>query len=483
MNWLNELELVRLLRTVMVSIDETWDIADIHFGALMFIELLCGFNVISYCMDIFQLVKRKAMAETMIGMLLPGMAAVFGAVWLTEYGSLPSGQVLARLAEQPFSLELSAELAASAGVFAAVFALTRLCRRKNGQEEGVEAGKGGRAETGGEAGKGERAETGGQIKGVRMKKAEWRWIASYAIDFAAAFMAFAAGCYGLITNLALNEGRNPFAGRPGLYGVFLYLLPFMLFKTVLLLIFLLLQVYGAKITLFPYRQGMHAGRYLYRWLLLYHSPLLREVLVFLLVAGLFLARAAGNILREDALLGAAVFGILGAGYLWAALVRSTAPLRKFRGWGAECDAGRLKERFCQEYFCQEPLFRNGEYTLTRSFLVEENNSAGIFYLGSLRYLPRGWIQDGKGWRRDLIFRDQSKVSLEKGKQGSEEIFRYISQYAKSYGIAESNAMAEGVRKGQKEYNAIIKGRLLAVWTVAMMLILTVLLMDGLGFWG
>lgn len=473
MNWLDKLELVQLLRTVMVSVDEKWDIADIQFDAVYFLVLLCGLSIVSYCLDIYHLVKRSTMTETLIGMLLPGMAALSGAVWLTEYGSIPSAQALAELAGRPISLALSVQLAACAVLFGFVFVMTRLYRWKKGGKR-----------TGGQEGK----------KGQERKE-EWRWIATYALDFLTALMAFAAGCYGVFTNVVLHKGRNLFAGCSTLYGIFLYLLPLLLFKMVLLLLLALLRVYGARITVFPYRQGMDAGRYLYRWLFLYHCPLLREVLVFFLVTGFFLIKAAGEVSREDALMAAAVFGILAAGYLWAAARLSAAPLRKFRMWGSSGHPGQheqseqfkhcehLKEQFCREYFCEDPLFRNEEYTLTRNFLVEEKNFSGIFYLGDLRYLPGGWMHDGKKWLHIVTFRDGSRISLEKGKQNSEEIFRGINRYAKSYGIAESSAMAADIATRQKAYTDTIKGQLLAVWTVVMMLILTVVMMDGLGAWG
>ena len=271
MGWLNELELVRLLRTVMVSVDDVWDIAGIRLDAVYFLVLLCGYSILSYCMEIYHLVKRTTMAETMIGMLLPGMAALFGAMWLTEYGSLPSGQVLTALAEQPFSLALSVQITACAVLFVIVFVITELCWRK--------------------------------------KLAGKARCAAYALDFLTALMAFAAGGYGVFTNVVLHRGENLFAGNSLVFGIFLYLLPLLLFKTFLLLLLALLRVYGARITVFPYRQGMHAGRYLYRWLLLYHCPLLREVLAFVLMAGLLLLKVYGGVPQEDGLFMTACFDI------------------------------------------------------------------------------------------------------------------------------------------------------------------------------
>lgn len=188
---------------------------------------------------------------------------------------------------------------------------------------------------------------------------------------------------------------------------------------------------------------------------------------------------------------AAIFGILAAGYLWSAVRRSAAPLRKFGMWGTghlrqlrqPKRLKYLKEQFCREYFCEEPLFRDEEYTLTKNFLVEEKNSSGIFYLGDLRYLPRGWMYDGKKWMRVITFGDGSHVSLEKGKCSDEEILRGIDRYAKSYGIADGRAMADGTVKTQKTYTDTIKGQVLAVWTVVMMLILTEVLLNGMGVWG
>lgn len=448
MGWLNDLELVRLLRMVLVSMDDRWDIADVGLDAFIIPILLCGFSSFSYCMDIYQLVKRTTMTETMIGMLLPGMTAFSGAVWLTDYGSLPGKPLLAELVEQPFSLALSVQMTVCALLFAVIFALTRLCWR-------------------------------GGWKG-RRKAGERRWIATYTLDILTAFTAFATGCYGIFTNLVLHRGSNLFAGCSALYGIFLYLLPLLLFKMVLLLLLLLLRVYSAKITVFPYRQGMHAGRYLYRWLLLYHCPLLREVLVFILAIGLLLGKASGETVREDALMSAAFFGFLALGYLWAAVRRSTLPLKKFCRW--EKAGIDRKEQFCREYFCEEPLFRDEEYTLTKSFLVDERDFSGIFYLGDLRYLPRGWEHDGGRWTRVIIFGDGSRIVLEKGKQNCEAVFRGIDRYAKSYGITESRAMADGITNPQKAYNNTIKGQVQAVWTMAMLLILTVVLMDGLGVW-
>lgn len=206
MNWLDKLELVQLLRTVMVSVDERWDVAGIQFDAVYFLVMLCSLSILSYCLDIYQLVKRTTMTETMIGMLLPGMAALSGAVCLTEYGSLPSGQVLSGLAEQPFSLALSEQLLACAILFVMVFAMTRLCWRKNGQERPGEKEK-----RGGKGKQGKAREDGGERKGgkkIKGGKEEWRWAATYAIDFLAALMAFAAGCYGVFTNVVLHRGRN-----------------------------------------------------------------------------------------------------------------------------------------------------------------------------------------------------------------------------------------------------------------------------------
>ena len=98
MNWLRELELVELLREVMVSVDDRWEGKSILLDFVWIMVFLCGFSILSYFFDLYQLMKRKTMTETLIGMLLPGMAALSGAVLLTEYGSLPSEQVLAGLA-------------------------------------------------------------------------------------------------------------------------------------------------------------------------------------------------------------------------------------------------------------------------------------------------------------------------------------------------------------------------------------------------
>lgn len=443
MNWLRELELVELLREVMVSVDDRWEGKSILLDFVWIMVFLCGFSILIYFFDLYQLMKRKTMTETLIGMLLPGMAALSGAVLLTEYGSLPSEQVLAGLAERPLSMALSAQMTFCAVLFAVAFAVARLCLWEK-------------------------------------KKGSLRWMASYAMDFLAAIMSFSAGVYGMLTNIAGRRGSYLFAGCGVLSGIFLYLLPLMLFKIVLILLLLLLRVIGARIRFFPYRQGMNPGAYLYGWQLLCRCPLLREVLVFSLVTGFFLIKTAREVSREDLMLAVPMFGCLAAGYLWAAVRHSTASLKKFGRWG---DKKRLMEQFCREYFCEEPLFRDQEYTLTRNFLVEERNSAGIFYLGSLRYLPRGWGHDGKRWVREMVFSDGSKVTLEKGKLHTEEIFRVAGSYAKSYGIPESTAMADGIVNTHRAYMNTIKGQLLAVCTVVLMFCLTAVLLTGLGVWG
>lgn len=453
LNWIKDLELTRLLSTTMVSVDETWDYSDpMSFLMADVMILLFVSSAVGYCADIYCLVKRKNLTETMIGMLLPIMAALSGALWLTENDHLPSGELLERLVEQPFSLALSVQLTACSLLFAAAFLATLLCWRKTRQEN-----------------------SGG--------KNSLRWIASYCLELLTAAVSFGLGCYGIFANIVLHRAKNPFAGCSFLYGIFLYMLPLMLFKIVLLFLLILLRVYGMEITLFPYTQEKNAGRYLYRWMVLYHSPLLREVTAFFLVPGFFLSKAAGRVVEEDARMALLTFAGLAAGYLWVAFRRSTAAWKKFDRWG---NGEALRERFCREYFCEAPLFSNGDYTVTRSFLVEEKNAAGIYYFGALRYLPQGWRVVGKKWVREIGFTDGSSFVIEKGQPVDEEIFRCIDWYAKSYGIGAGSAMkgsAAAIKTSQpdwKGFSDFMKGPWMAFVTVVMLFLLTLVLFDGLG---
>lgn len=110
-------------------------------------------------------------------------------------------------------------------------------------------------------------------------------------------------------------------------------------------------------------------------------------------------------------------------------------------------------QFCREYFLEEPLIKNRDFTVTRHFLADERGMLEVFSFDALANIKGGWVSDPKnGWVRSLPFLDGGNCSICKDDMGADEIFRYAKQYWETQqlanqGKAERQRLQEPAREG------------------------------------
>lgn len=322
-------------------------------------------NVILYLLDFYQEVKRKSREETLALLSVPFLVSLVGAamasllVYIPKAGGLRMIAFMDALSDRKLPLLLLA-LPVLYGVCWLVVYLSR--KRRGGKES-------------------------------------HRWVCSCIPDY-----FFCAGA--VIGSLGgMVRGRSFFAA----YGqriLWLYLWSiYLLCCKIILLIFLnLVRLYTLRLP-FRWKEGKDPASFVKRYFFFYQNAMARSALLFgvMALAGvgvpLFLYEEGETPWWGILLLFAF------SGCLWGIFMIATrfvrAGLRKFSEWG---DWNRITELFCREYFAQEALYRNSDFTVTRHFLVAEQYAARVYYWENLRRVS-GKIADKDGVGRELVFAD------------------------------------------------------------------------------
>lgn len=365
-------------------------------SAFLLVMILMYLNIALYLMDLYALVKKRSPGETVMIMLLPGAITVMGAVLFSFFLQIPANTGLERVWTENVSPRLWVELLGLAGLFAFLWCLTwRLWQRKRENRLRV-----------------------------------MQWIFSYSLDFLMVFLLVVVGCAGLIGGVDLPV----LAGRlvEGLgYNLFLYLFLYgvaaLTFKMGLLVLAGLTQIFSVRVSRFPYREGKNPTVSFLLYAVLCQNARVRGALAFWtlgLCFAVWMIRAMnGFVLRVVFPIFIFLTYML---FLLLALRPIADNMARFARWG---DRKQVLARFCREYFLEEPLIKNRDFTVTRHFLADERGMIEVFAFDALANVKGGWVSDPKmGWVRSLPFLDGSSCTICKDDMGADEIFRYARQY-------------------------------------------------------
>ena len=208
--------------------------------------------------------------------------------------------------------------------------------------------------------------------------------------------------------------------------LYAYCILFLSCKVILFIVGNLVRLYSLRITIFRWTESKNPASFLARYFYFYQSAILRNAILFelgLLVPLTVIISDYGWDYEMSSML---LFLYLGAVLVVAV---SIAPVRErlncFARWGGSEKSKRL---FCQEYFTEEALYKDDNFTITRHFLVLEQRPADVYYWPYLKNVS-GWIFGEEGKYRELVFSDGKAcrfIPEEVGK--SEEIFQYAHRH-------------------------------------------------------
>lgn len=353
-------------------------------NSLDIILIILYVNVFIYLLDFYNLVKRKSKAETLAVMGVPTVVAVMGSVFAVLFVSVPEPGNLDSFVAVLAEPEVCMHLVFIVGVYAILWLITYFSQKK------------------------------------RARKDIRKWIISCIPDY-----CFAVGVI-LGTVCRLIVGINFFTiNNQTFLWMYAYCIFFLSCKAILLTVGNLVRLYSLKITIFRWTERKNPASFLARYFYFCQSAILRNVMLFELGLLIPLTVLFYDYGLTYELFFMMLFFYLSAGFV---VVVSTAPVRKglnqFLQWdGAE----KSKRLFCQEYFLEEALYKDDNFTVTRHFLIAEQHPADVFYWPYLRNVS-GWILGNEGNYRELVFSDGKvyRFTPEEAAE-SEEIFRYAQR--------------------------------------------------------
>lgn len=426
------------LVTLFQKINEISAGEGVNWTAFWLVMILLYLNIALYLMDLYALVKKKTQGETVMVMLLPGAITVIGAVMFSLFLQIPASAGLERLWTKAASPGLWTELLCLAGLFAFLWCLTwRLWRRKRENRFIVV-----------------------------------QWIFSYSLDFLMVILLVAVGGAGLIggVNLPVLAGRLVTGLGYNLFlCLFLYGVAALVFKMGLLLLAGLTQICSVRISHFPYREGRNPTASFLLYAVLCQNARVRGALAFWTPALCFVVWMVGVVDEFVLKVVFPIFIVLAfILYLLIALRPIADNMARFAKWG---DRKQVLAQFCREYFLEEPLIKNRDFTVTRHFLADERGMIEVFSFDALANVKGGWMSDPKGWVRHLSFLDGGDCTVYRDDMGADEIFRYAKQYW------EMQQLAERGRAEQQRLQAEARGLYykLFYFVIAVLVMLLVLM--------
>lgn len=378
-------------------------------GGMLFWLVLLYSNAIFYMIDFYSLVKRKSTAETFAVLSVPCAVSFVGAAVLTILVHVPAPERTGRFAKALESGSLNQMLLLAAGIYVILWVISLASQLEVLQRKTF---------------------LGKLFREKRRKEEVRRWVLFGIPDYLYAAMIVFFSLWHMVMGQSFFAG-----GRSLILWIYLYAIYFLCCKIILLSVALVVRIYSAKITVFKWREGKNPSAFLFRYFLFYQSAMVRNLLLFEL--GILIPLTAALVGDMN---GVSLYEAVGMmGFLWLCAVFmilfSAAPamraLEKFQMWG---ESRRMKEMFCREYFAEEPLFQNDNYTVTRHFLVDELSSCTLYYWPVLESVS-GWVIDKKGSVKTIRFADRSYCNISKEEA---ESLAPVFEYAKKW--KESNLM-------------------------------------------
>ena len=403
--------------------------------AFWLIMILIYFNCALYLMDLYALVKKKTQGETIMVMFLPGTITIMGTVLFSLFLQIPANADLERVWTEAVCPGLWTELLCLAGLFMALWFLTwRLWRRKR-----------------------------------ENRFAAVRWIFSYSPDFLMVILLVAVGAAGLIAGadlpVLMGRAMTGLGYNMALY-LFLYGVAALAFRIALMLLAGLTQLCSARVSHFPYQEGHNPTTSFLLYAVLCQNARMRGMLAFWIPALWFAGWIAGVTNEFELRVILPIFIVLAAMlYLLFALRPIADNMARFDRWG---DRRQILTLFCREYFLEEPLIKNGDFTVTRHFLADERGMIEVYAFDMLANVKGGWMSDPKkGWVRQLSFVDGGTCVIGKDNMGAEEIFRYAKQYREMQELAGMGNAAQRLRPagGEGLYHKLFRFVMVAMIVV------------------
>ena len=379
------------------EIKELSAVTDINWTAFWLVLLLIYIYIALFIMDLYALVKKKTPEETVLIMLLPGSVIATATIMFTLCLDIPADACLESAWTKAVSPGLWAELLCLAALYAIFWVMAwKLWRKRQG-------------------------------KGVLIVQG----IFSYSLDFIMVALLAVAGCLGLTggTDLPVLAGRLV----PGLgFNLFLYLFLYGIGILCLKMAFLFLagltRLCTVRISRFPYGEGRHPAASFLLYGALCQNARVRGALAFgipMLGFAAWVAVAADDIPAWRIFL--PLMCVLCFALCLLLAVRPLAEdMARFAQWG---DRKKGLDRFCREYFLEEPVLKTKDFTLTRHYLADERGMLEVFAFDALEKIDGSWVSDSKkGWVRKLVFLDGGCCTVSRNDGGADEVFRYAKQY-------------------------------------------------------
>lgn len=412
------------LAALFQKLSEISEDAGIIQTAFWLIMILIYLNCALYLMDLYTLVKKKTQGETIMIMLLPGTITIMGAVLFSLFLQIPANADLERAWTEAVSPGLWTELLCLAGLFAFFWCLTwRLWRRKRENRLIVV-----------------------------------QWIFSYSLDFLMVILLVTVGGAGLIggVDLPVLAGRlTAGLGYNLLLYLFLYGTAALAFKMGLILLAGLTQLCTARISRFPYREGSSSTASFLLYAVLCQNARVRGILAFWIPA-MWFAVWTTSVTDVFEIFWPILIVLAFMLYLLFALRPVAENMARFARWG---DRKQVLTQFCREYFLEEPIIKNRDFTVTRHFLADERGMIEVFSFDALANVHSGWVSDPKqGWVRNLSFLDGAVCVVNKSDMDADEIVKYAKKYWEmqqfaGQGGAEQRRMQEAA--GESLYHRLV----------------------------
>lgn len=351
------------------------------FGIMM---LILYINIILYVLDFYHLIKRKSKAETAAILIIPITLSAMGSMLATIFVHVPEPTKLDRFLHMLQSYQLNVSLFAVPALYALFFGISLLSQLN------------------------------------RRKKDRVNWILSCGTDYLSVILILIC----LLWHIATGESIFQ-PGRELLLWCFLYALYFLCCKILLFAAVLLVRLYSARITVFKWQPGKNPTFFLIRYFFFYQNAIVRNVVLFelgVLIPITIALQREGLTAEMVLMLG---FLYLGAAFVILACMRPMMKLmHRFSLWNSPREK---KELFCREYFQEEPLYKDQNYTLTWHFLVDEQRPAAVYFWDALNTVGR-WHITRKGKSRELTFLDgESCLFTGEEEESAKPVFEYAKK--------------------------------------------------------
>lgn len=268
----------------------------------------------------------------------------------------------------------------------------------------------------------------------RDKKDRRKWIFSCIPDY---FLLAA----GFITTLFyIFTGRRLFLNFKGFWflWIFLYAIFYLTIKILLFSIGIVVRLISIRINFIRYKDEMNPNRFVTLYFVFCHSAIARNILFFESLVLIIISAAlfTDEGITPEGVLAIIILLLCGVVCVIFSIKPCIEGIEQFSVWGKP---DRINEQFCREYFGDEVVFRNKQFTVTKTFLVDEEQTASVYYWPAL--IKNRKIHDKNGKCISLTFKDGREFRIPpEDEKKYEPVLQYANRYldTKQFGRYENN---------------------------------------------